>query len=65
MTPDSFSRICDLVGGQTRLATMIGVTYSTVRRKCNGESEITTGDDLKVKQAVGQLIEELKKVCLA
>ena len=61
MTPDALSQICDLVGGQTRLGSLIGVTYSTMRRKCNGESEITKGDELKVRQAVSELIEALKK----
>ncbi len=62
MTPATLSEVCDLVGGQTRLATMIGVTYSTMRRKCNGESEITKGDELKVKQAVQELGEKLLSV---
>jgi DNA-binding transcriptional regulator YdaS (Cro superfamily) len=65
MNQESLFRICDLVGGQSRLDCMIGVTYSTMRRKCKGESEITKGDDLKVRQAVSELIEGLEKAIAA
>ena len=65
MTPAMLFHVCDLVGGQTRLAKLIGVTYSTMRRKCNGESEITKGDELKIRQAVGELVESLTKAVTA
>jgi DNA-binding transcriptional regulator YdaS (Cro superfamily) len=60
MNKESFSELCNLVGGMTNMATMIGVSFATIRRKVRGESKITRGDELKVREAVSGLVDKIK-----
>ena len=58
MTPADLRAICDSLndergtGGQSKLARLLGWHHSTVWRKLNGRSPITTSDELAIRQAV-------------
>jgi hypothetical protein len=60
MIPTDLRAICDSLndergtGGQTRLTRLLGWDYSTLWRKLNGKSPITTSDELVIRQAVGE-----------
>jgi hypothetical protein len=58
MTPTSLRRICDSlndargIGGQTKLARLLGCDPSTIRRKLSGKSKITHSDELAIRAIV-------------
>jgi hypothetical protein len=43
------------MGGQTKLARVLGWHHSTVWRKLNGKSRITPSDELAIRQAVASV----------
>jgi hypothetical protein len=45
-------------GGQSKLARLLGWHHSTVWRKLNGKSRITQADELAIRQAVEDSIEQ-------
>lgn len=67
MTPAELRAICDSlndersVGGQTRLAELLGWDDSTVRRKLAGKSRITQVDQLAIERALQKLEENNKR----
>ena len=58
MTPADLRAICDSFNdergtdGQSKLARLLDWDYSTLWRKLNGRSPITTSDELAIRQAV-------------
>ena len=68
MTPEQLRKICDSlndergVGGQTRLAELLGWDGSTVRRKLAGKTKFTRSDEMAILKAMEQTnLEQLKK----
>jgi DNA-binding transcriptional regulator YdaS (Cro superfamily) len=64
MTPADLRAICDSLnvergmGGQSKLARLLGWRHSTVWRKLNGASPITKADELAIRRAVEGSIEQ-------
>jgi hypothetical protein len=58
MTPADLRAICDSLndedgmGGQSKLARMLGWHHSTIWRKLNGKSRIINSDALAIKKAL-------------
>lgn len=61
MTPADLRAICDTLddergtGGQTKLTRLVGWHYSTLWRKLNGKSRISTADELAIRQVLGKV----------
>ena len=59
MTPSKLRSICDSLndergtGGQSKPARLLDWDYSTLWRKPNGKSPITTSDEFAIRQAIG------------
>jgi DNA-binding transcriptional regulator YdaS (Cro superfamily) len=60
MTPAELRSICDSlngergIGGQTRLAELLGWNGSTIRKKLSGKLRISKSDALAIRAAVGE-----------
>lgn len=65
MTPADLRGICDSLddergmGGQSKLARLLGWHHSTVWRKLNGKSAITQSDDLAILKAIESRCEHI------
>jgi hypothetical protein len=58
MTPADLRAVCGSLndergtGGQSKLARLLGWNHSTIWRKLNSQSNITTSDDLVIKKVL-------------
>ena len=61
MNKEQLGKLCGFLG-KYRLAEMMGISRETMRQKVNGDSDITRGDELRVRQAISDFVTELAKL---